>query len=190
MMDEVNQSFEDWCVYKHASTNHFYDKKLGLPYKFHLTMAELAGLEFKRLLEIDPPKRFVNFDIWKDIVKPAIWGHDVIEDARASYNDVLKLSNKHVAEIVRAVSNDSRGRTRAERMPDYIYEEIATTPFATFVKLCDRIANIRYSWMMQSGMFNTYKEEHTHFKEMLDRDPILQPMWALLDSLLLPKLTL
>lgn len=182
-------TFEEWCVEQHAQSNHFYDKQFNLPYKFHLTMAELVGLEFRYLLPMFYPFNTINaWAVWAEVVRPAIWGHDNIEDVGSSYNDIRKRSNSYVAEIIRAVTNDQRGRNRNERMPDYIYEEIVDTPFALFVKLCDRIANIRYSWMMQSRMFNVYKEEHAHFRKMLDRDPSLTPMWELLDDLLKPTL--
>jgi len=32
-----------------------------------------------------------------------------------------------------------------------------------FVKLCDRIANVQYSKMTKSGMFEKYKNENEHF---------------------------
>lgn len=92
--------------------------------------------------------------------------HDAIEDARLSYNDILKfIGLKDVAEIVRAVTNYTRGRNRAERMPEYIYKEIREIDHATFVKLCDRIANIEYS-----GKSDMYEKEHPHFQEMLYRE--------------------
>ncbi len=67
-------------------------------------------------------------------------------------------------------------------MPDYIYEEIKNTKYATFVKLCDRIANVTYSKESKSSMFNKYKKEHEHFKEMLYTLEY-KPMWEHLDKL-------
>lgn len=122
------------------------------------------------------------------IVIAACWLHDSIEDARLSFNDVKKafqsLSGSQdkikvtvnnevksfsvgefVAELVRAVTNYTRGRNRDERMPDFIYKEINDLEFATFVKLCDRIANIE-----AGGKADMYKKEHPHFVDMLYRD--------------------
>jgi len=90
------------------------------------------------------------------------WLHDSIEDARLSYNDVKKGTNKNVAEMVRAVTNYTRGRNRMERMPDFVYEDIRNTDGATFLKLGDRIANIE-----SGGKSEMYKKEQPHFKELL-----------------------
>lgn len=95
-------------------------------------------------------------------VLASCWLHDSIEDARLSYNDIKKVLGVEVAEMVRAVTNNGRGRNRKERMPDYIYKEISDTEGATFLKLCDRIAN-----MEAGGKTNMYVEEHDHFKKML-----------------------
>ena len=47
-------------------------------------------------------------------------------------------------EIVYALTND-KGRTRAERAGEKYYKGIRETPYAPFVKLCDRLANVTYS---------------------------------------------
>jgi hypothetical protein len=63
-------------------------------------------------------------------------------------------------------------------MPDEVYQDIRNTPGATFVKLCDRIANVLYSRMMGSDMFKKYKDENPHFINKLDgyELELLQPM--------------
>jgi hypothetical protein len=43
------------------------------------------------------------------------------------------------------------------------YEGIRNTKGAVFVKLCDRIANVQYSKMTKSRMFELYKEENDNF---------------------------
>lgn len=52
-------------------------------------------------------------------------------------------------------------------MSAQVYEDIRTTKYATFVKLCDRIANMRYSYANGSSMYAKYKAEYQHFKEEL-----------------------
>lgn len=41
------------------------------------------------------------------------------------------------------------------------------TPGAVFVKLCDRIANVQYSKMTKSRMFEMYKKENENFTSQL-----------------------
>lgn len=162
---------EENAIAAHINANHFYDGYI--PYSYHLKMVVKAANDFIHLVENE----------MREIVIAGCWFHDTIEDVRLTYNDVLKMTNIHVAEIVRAVTNYGRGRDRNERMPDYIYQEIRETPGATFVKLCDRIANVRYSKMTGSSMFNKYKKEHTHFKEMLYVDGQYDEMWNYIDEL-------
>jgi (p)ppGpp synthase/HD superfamily hydrolase len=169
---ELVKKAEEFAVDAHYSTNHYYDDYL--PYSFHLNMVVKAGTDFIHL--IDNPMR--------DVVLSACWTHDTIEDARMTYNDVRNATSEHVAEITRAVTNYGRGRDRNERMPDFIYDDIRKVPGATFVKLCDRIANLQYSKLTGSSMFKKYKKEHTHFKEKLYVEGQLQEMWDYIDDIL------
>ena len=44
----------------------------------------------------------------------ATWGHDLIEDTRVSYNDVMNHLGQEASDIVFAVTND-KGKNRQER---------------------------------------------------------------------------
>jgi (p)ppGpp synthase/HD superfamily hydrolase len=96
----------------------------------------------------------------------ACWGHDLIEDTRTSYNDVKDKLGQEVAEIIYAVTNE-KGKNRKERANHKYYEGIRNTKGAIFVKLCDRIANVQYSKMTKSRMFEMYQKENQHFIEEL-----------------------
>lgn len=163
---------EKFAIDAHEKTNHFYDTYL--PYSFHLRMVVKACHDFIKLVPEDK----------RHIVVAAGFLHDSIEDARLTYNDVKSATNKDVAEIVRAVTNYGRGRDRDERMPDFVYEDIRNTEFATFVKLCDRIANVQYSKMTGSSMFKKYSKEQEHFKSKLFVEGELTEMWDYLDGIL------
>jgi (p)ppGpp synthase/HD superfamily hydrolase len=168
-------SKKQWCIDQHKNTNHFYSEYL--PYEFHLRMVNHVGQQFKHLL--DETKDYYTGD---PIVNPttqvslssacmvATWGHDVIEDCRVSYNDVKNHLGQEVADIVYAVTNE-KGKNRKERANDKYYEGIRNTPGAVFVKLCDRIANVQYSKMTGSRMFEMYKKENDHFIESLGGHP-------------------
>lgn len=165
------KAIEDFAIKVHHDTNHYYDEYL--PYEFHLRMVAKAARDFAYLIPVD---KLFN-------VMSAASLHDTIEDARQNWNSIKKVTNAEVAEIVRAVTNYGRGRTRDERMPDFVYEDIKNTPYATFVKLCDRIANVQYSKMTGSSMFEKYKKEHAHFKEKLYVQGENEPLWSYLDEL-------
>jgi (p)ppGpp synthase/HD superfamily hydrolase len=158
----------DWIVNQHKGTNHMYDTYL--PYEFHLKMVVNVYEDFKNLL---PKKMYVHndsrdedHDVTQEVIYLACWGHDLIEDTRVSYNDVRsKLDDdgySFVADVVYAVTNE-KGKNRKERANDKYYEGIRNTPGAVFVKLSDRIANVQYSKLTKSRMFEMYKKENEDF---------------------------
>lgn len=174
------ERFFDLIIKAHQDTNHFYDDYI--PYEFHLRMALTIG---KRYIHMIPVEH-------RPLVLAAIMAHDSIEDARLTYNDVKKLALEcratdeeatMIAEMARAVTNNGRGRDRDERMPDYIYEEIKTIFYSTFVKLCDRLANIQYGLITGGSMPSKYKKENPHFKEKLYTPGLYDDMWDELKDL-------
>lgn len=152
----------------HASVNQTYDDVH--PYGFHLDMVA------------DNTANHAHHCITSaaDIL-PVVFGayfHDSIEDARQSYNDVLRLASQWLGdaqarmatEIVYALTND-KGRTRAERAGERYYAGIRATPYAPLVKLADRLANTLYSARQQSPrqarMLEIYRAEMPHFLQAL-----------------------
>lgn len=107
--------------------------------------------------------------------------HDSIEDARLTYNDVVRTARRWMsdeqalmaAEMVYALTNE-KGRTRAERANDKYYHGIRTTPYAPFLKLSDRLANITYSCSHQGEgcclMKKVYLSELPHFLQAIRSD--------------------
>lgn len=159
----------EWCIAKHRNTNHYYDQYL--PYEFHLRMVAQVADDFMHL----PENR------WSDL-KLACWGHDLIEDTRTSYNDCVKVLGEFVANIIYAVTNE-KGRNRSERANDDYYSLIRQTPGAVFVKLCDRIANVQYSKLTKSVMFDMYMKENLDFITRLNPQNRFQPMVDYLNKL-------
>ena len=173
--------FGYWAIDRHKETNHYY--ATNLPYSYHLELTVKTGYRFQHLVE----------DIDFYWIENVLWGHDTMEDARVTYNDIInelkkqpwynEVKAKKIAEAIRAVTNYGRGRDRNERMPDYIYKEIRNTEGATFVKLCDRIANCKHGLISGSSMLKKYKKENEHFKEMLYTEEYKE-MWDYLDKIL------
>lgn len=150
-----------WCIEQHRNTNHFYDTYL--PYEFHLRMVYQAAKDFIHLAENEASG---DVDSYVDGILLACWGHDLIEDTRVSYNDVKNHLGQEAADIIYAVTNE-KGKSRKERANEKYYEGIRNTPGAVYVKLCDRIANVQYSKMTRSRMFEMYKKENEFFMDML-----------------------
>ena len=152
----------------HESVNQTYDG--SLPYGYHLSMVADFVMKY-------------GYEVIADVddILPLIFGaffHDSIEDARITYNDLSRFALKFfdsrqaniAVEIVYALNND-KGRTREERAGDKYYNGIRQTPYAPFVKLCDRFANISYSCSANSEngrrMKYVYQNEWNHFIEAI-----------------------
>lgn len=162
----------------------------NLPYGFHLDMVVEGISNYGHLVCVRE----------EDVV-PLFFGgyfHDSIEDARQTYNDVMGTARKWMTEeqalmateIVYALTND-KGRTRAERAGEKYYAGIRQTPYAPFVKLCDRLANITYSCSVNNSSENdrmreVYKNEMPHFLPSLSsdsNDPRLQVPFEVVTAL-------
>ncbi len=156
-MERFNDKIE-WILDQHRNTNHQYDTYL--PYEFHLRMVENVADKFMYIMVADNLRHPGNTDVIK--IRLASFGHDLIEDTRVTYNDVKEKLGEDVADIIYALTNE-KGKSRKERANNKYYEGIRNTPGAVFVKLCDRIANVQYSKMTGSRMFEMYKKENTHF---------------------------
>ncbi len=165
MHDNIVTKARDYAIFCHDSTNHKYD---GMPYIFHLEKVVDVALKF---IDLIPKEHRLD-------VLSACWTHDVIEDCRQKYGDVVKNTNERVANITYALTNE-KGKTRKERANDKYYEGIRNTPYATFVKLCDRIANYEYSRAKNFDMYKMYKNEMEEFTSKL-YDPKYQKMFEVL----------
>jgi hypothetical protein len=148
----------------HASVNQTYGE--NLPYGYHLDLVVHAVCDYG-----------ASICASEHDVLPIIFGafyHDSIEDARLTYNDVLRVARKYMdkeqafdaAEIVYALTNE-KGRNRAERANDVYYAGIRSTPYAPMIKLADRFANISFSISGtdkdSDRMKNVYLKEMPHF---------------------------
>ena len=160
----------------HQEANKTYGKK-EIPYSFHLARVAYYVQKFSHLL----PSTEV------DIVISAAWCHDVIEDTGNTYNDLKNATSKEVADLVYLVTNEL-GRNRDERHVKTL-PKIASSPIATYLKLCDRMANIEYSTyeleqvsQHRKTMLQKYNSEHYKFKEALYLDEHII-MWKYLESL-------
>jgi len=171
----------------HESVNQRY--AVYLPYSYHLDMVVNGVRQYGAVVLAQP----------SDVIAVifAAYYHDSIEDARVTYNDVMKDARRYMdeqhafmaTEIVYALTND-KGRTRAERAGEKYYRGIRETPYAPFVKLADRLANLEYSCQhgdaLNARMKDVYRQEMPHFINAIDAhstDPRFSLPKAMLDRL-------
>ncbi len=143
------EKVKEYAKKKHKSVNQKYD---DFDYDYHLNMVYEVAKKFIYLIEKEEQEN----------VLAACWVHDIIEDARETYNDVKKETNETIAELAYALTNE-KGRTRKDRANDTYYKGIRETKNASFIKMCDRIANVQYSKSTGSRMFDVYRKENENF---------------------------
>ncbi len=139
----------------HDSVNQTYGE--GLPYWYHTDLVGQIALKYITLI---PEAKRV-------IVLQSSYLHDTIEDCRVNYNELIGIFGKEVAELVFALTNE-KGRNRTERANHRYYKGIREVKFASFVKLCDRIANVLHGVMFDGSTLEKYKKELEHFIGELD----------------------
>ncbi len=173
----MNVNVIAFAIDAHHKTNHLYDHK---PYAVHLAIVAQYAMKYIACVPVH----------LQDAVLSACWLHDTIEDCRLSYNDIVQIAGKTVADIVYALTNE-KGKNRQERANESYYHGIRTLAGATFVKLCDRLANIKYASEMQSRMLAVYSKEHPAFIENVlctSSDRILyRDLLSEMDELLVAK---
>lgn len=164
-------NFIDFCKHQHdVECNQKYNKTL--PYSFHLNLVVEQAKKWKSL---------INPEDWILVLYGA-WGHDLIEDARVSYNDIKMFKfqvmngDKMISTFIPEVSDiiyactELRGKNRDERHgPEYI-KGLKENKYGLFVKLCDISANIGFGILTNSSMVDKYRKEFPKFKEQLYLD--------------------
>lgn len=86
-----------YAIKTHQAVNHKYGEK---GYEYHLQMVHEVAEKFIYLVAEEE----------RENVLCACWVHDIIEDARETYNDVKKNTNETVAELAFALTNE-KGKT-------------------------------------------------------------------------------
>lgn len=152
----------------HQEVNQTYGGEL--PYGYHLSMVADNVLKYGHVVIVS-----------EDDILPVVFGayyHDSIEDARQTYNDVMRKAQSMMSdsqalmatEIVYALTND-KGRNRSERAGEHYYQGIRSTPYAPMVKLADRLANMTCSARGKDPgnirMRAVYRSEWPHFLQAI-----------------------
>lgn len=175
------EHFETAAFELHDRVNQKYGKIL--PYGFHLKLTASYVSRYGYLVA----------ESEKDvlILYAAAYLHDTIEDTRMTFNDLVTFITEFkvpgfvlpeellqqirwdVPEIVYALTNE-KGRNRKERANEAYYKGIRETKFASFVKMCDRLANIQYTTMyfFANRMLDVYRREHEEFVASISKGAV------------------
>lgn len=163
MTPELVTKSANYGLAQHRESGQQYD---GQPYSVHLEAVAdwTSAKQFHDLLTADE----------RMLADAGAYVHDVIDDCRVTFNDVATATSQQVAEIAYLLATP-KGRNRKERHCDAYYHEISGSKVATFVKICDRIANVSHSRQKGGSMLALYQKEHAHFCKFL------RPAWPEFD---------
>lgn len=158
--------FAQYCKQRHdVDCNQKYGN--NKPYSYHLNMVANTVTRFKDVLP-DKDSYIVTYC--------GAWGHDLIEDARITYNDIKNMigikgdSGKYLGEDIAEViysCTEEKGKNRDERHSQKFFDELKENKLGVFVKLCDIISNVTESKNTGSGMFKKYQKEYPKLKSNL-----------------------
>jgi len=142
------KAFSEFARKAHDKANCEYD---GKNYYTHVEMVEDGIDKYETVF-----KSHVDYRI----ARAGGSGHDLIEDAQLTFNDVKAASNRRVAQIVLAVTDVHEENrllrhlfTMGKTVKDYI---------AIIVKMADMRANGMYSKEHGSQMYDVYVEEYLY----------------------------
>ena len=126
---------KDFAIHWHCKVN---NQKYGNePYSKHLE--DVVGLVRKYL-----PLVIKRLNLHRDhrkILLASAWLHDVLEDCdQFNVGDIEGFFGPSVAQIVETLTGKG---SRSERVVSGYYERVRADKFAMFVKMCDRLANIK-----------------------------------------------
>lgn len=175
-MTYSKSQFIEYCMKRHDDVvNQKYDG--NLPYSKHLEYVLAFARRFKYLVDT---YSLINWNEW-DYVEMGCAGHDLIEDARVTYNDIAEMTDLKLADIIYCCTED-KSKNRDERHSQAYYNALALNELAIFVKLCDIMANATYSVLSNSSMYKKHKLEHEKTKRYLFVKRF-EPMFEYLDKL-------
>ena len=166
MAIKTPREFQYFCETRHdIECNQRYGN--GKPYSYHLSMVADTVTRFKDILP-DEDSYVIAYC--------GAWGHDLIEDARFTYNDIKfitkikgengRILGEDIAEVIYACTEE-KGRNRAERHSAKFFSDLKQNKLGVFVKLCDVISNVTESKNTGHGMFKKYQKEYPKLKENL-----------------------
>lgn len=150
-----------------VETNHWFDKKLGLRYSYHLQLVADIGMKYLYLLPEELRVRAIQ----------GCYLHDSVEDARMTYRKLKDRFGSDVAADACRLCTNLGGHNREQRAGQWYYDKINESIVSVFIKFCDRIANIEHGILFDTPR-KSYLIEMDKFLRSLNTYDELEPMRA------------
>ncbi len=129
----------------------------------HVTQLNMIHHEYERF------KHLAVTSVHPDILEGCVWAHSTISKAKQTYQAVISNTNILVADVAHAMV-DEKGKTRSDKNNVDYYAGLREVDGAAFIKIIGRVANVKYAWAANPGMFKIYKEEQAFFTKQLYAD--------------------
>lgn len=152
------------------------------PYIIHLDLVQRMAEEHKALLLNDNDQKYnLPLDFWKQI-NQLCYVHDALEDTELTEYQLSQDTSSEVAGKAKKLSLNY-----SKHIDDY-FQRISTDMVTTYVKLCDRLANIIFSLEnpgpKSDKVLAKYRSEQPILYSNLIRYTSLLPMVDKIDHLL------
>lgn len=175
-MIEVIDTYHDGQLYgaKFPYTDHLFEvQDLTLSYQFD---PGIFSVDDFRVIEI------------------SAFGHDLLEDTNYTEEELRIVFGDEVADIIVLLTDltidpdtGEELKTRKQKHPP-TYRRLAASRnlMAMFIKLCDRICNVRFSKENNPSIYAMYKKEYAVFRSILFPacGEVFAKAWAELDLIL------
>jgi hypothetical protein len=119
----------------------------------------------------------------------AAWLHDVVEDTSTTYEQLVELFGREIADIVLGVTKVPKdGIMTPLQRTAATYQRTQSNPKSRILKVADRIANVEDGLFLlftgQPSIVHKYFEEWAQFRQMLYVPGDADSMWRHLERLL------
>lgn len=139
-------------VKNYSFDKHSKQKYGSQPYNFHLNNVYNYVVKYMDLLDDDNQIT---------LAMCGSFAHDVIEDTEITEEEIANLFGYKFSVIIGELSKKD-----GLSLEDY-FQNISESKIATFVKICDRLANVSYSFEKGSSILEKYRKEMPLFREKL-----------------------
>jgi (p)ppGpp synthase/HD superfamily hydrolase len=164
-----------------AMNAHGPQKYAGNPYVDHLDDVFQQAMNNTHVMEGYFTQQKLP-DNWFYIVTSLVYLHDVLEDTDITHWHLENDFGKGVADAVETLSINHSSNI------DEYFEKISRDLIVSYVKLCDRLANVLYSKNNPSEkstkLLTKYRNQHPIVEKYLRKHIELHPMLTKLDNLL------
>ena len=165
-----------------AEHEHQEQKYGSKPYIYHLDNVFNEAIEFQDCLNGYYAQKHRLSDNYQQEITYLCYTHDIIEDCEISEWDLANITSVDNASRTKILSTN-----KSKHVDDY-YSQISKDLVNTFVKLCDRLANVRFSVKNPSEkstkVLIKYKNHQPLIKEYFIQHIELVPMINKIDELI------